>query len=63
MSKAREIRDLMKSLGFTLLRKNRHFIWTDGKVKIVTAATPSCKHALENIRHEILRRKDKEGTA
>lgn len=51
----RELRELMKEEGFWVLRQNGHIIWTDGELRICTAASPSCHRAVKNIRALILR--------
>lgn len=45
-----QIERLMRSHGFVLVRKNKHFIWEREGVRIVTASTPSDRRALLNIK-------------
>lgn len=56
MTKLKDIKAMMKGYGFHVLRERNHLVWTNGRCIIVTAKTASCKHAMENIRHEVLRR-------
>jgi hypothetical protein len=52
----RDLRDLMTSEGFHLHRSGKHLIWRDADgIQVVTAATPSCRHALQKVRSTIRR--------
>ena len=50
----KELRKLMKKNSFSVIRQKNHIVW--GHItgcKVVTSATPSCKHALKNIMKDI----------
>jgi hypothetical protein len=52
----RDLRDLMTSEGFILHRSGKHLIWRDADgIQVVTAATPSCRRTLQNVRSTIRR--------
>ena len=53
---------MMESYGFQLHRQSTHLVWKHvSGVKIFTSATPSCRHALNQIRRDIERKMVKNG--
>jgi hypothetical protein len=53
----KELTVMMNSHGFELHRSSTHLVWkhTSG-LKITTSATPSCRHAFNQIEREIRRK-------
>ena len=48
---------MMESYGFQLDRSSTHLVWKHiSGVSIVTSATPSCRHALNQIKRDIRRK-------
>ena len=52
-----ELRKLMTDHGFVLVRDGHHLIWRNPKIgkTITTASTPSCPHAINNVRRSLRR--------
>jgi hypothetical protein len=50
----KELTVMMESNGFELQRSSTHLVWKHvSGVQIFTSATPSCRHALNQIKRQI----------
>jgi predicted RNA binding protein YcfA (HicA-like mRNA interferase family) len=50
----KELTNMMESNGFELQRHGTHLVWKHvSGVQIFTSATPSCRHALNQIKRQI----------
>lgn len=53
----KELTVLMESYSFQLQRTSKHLVWAHPSgLKIFTSATPSCRHALNQIERDIQRK-------
>jgi hypothetical protein len=58
----KELTVMMESNGFELQRSASHLVWKHvSGVQIFTSATPSCRHALNQIERDIQRKMVKNG--
>jgi predicted RNA binding protein YcfA (HicA-like mRNA interferase family) len=56
MKHQKALTKLMQSNGFELHRSKNHLVWKHHTgVKIHTASTPSCRHALNQVERDIRR--------
>jgi len=57
MKHQKALTKLMQSYEFELYRSNKHLVWRHRTgVKIHTASTPSCRHALNQVERDIRRK-------
>ena len=66
MSLSKEVHQLMKENGFWVIRRSKHLIWSNGKVTVVTAVSPSDYRAFRNIKRTVvkaLRMGDRDGVS
>lgn len=47
--------------GFRLVRTSKHFVWSDGRFTVVTAASPSDRRAFKNVVSIVRRLRRKAG--
>jgi len=58
----KELTVMMESYQFSLHRTSKHLVWQHPSgLKIFTSATPSCRHALNQIERDIQRKMVKNG--
>lgn len=50
-----EIARYMRAQGYWVKRQAKHIVWTNGVNVITTAVSPSCHHALANIKRDVER--------
>ncbi len=52
---SKDIHVYLKDRGYWLKRIGKHEIWTNGKVTLTVSISPSCPHALMNVKKQVER--------